>query len=184
MVKPLLLGIEQHNIRIMRVLRICLAVVCMATAIVCSAQTGYKGSVEIGTDLSFDTSRQFKNRNHNASFTIGTVHGFQFNNHFFVGAGVEYNANKTDYLPIFGDIRLNLVMGKWRPFLDIRVGGEAISGDTQGAYFNPSIGAVYPLNSVFGLYMSLGYTNQAGAKYKSSDWHNCAGMTLRVGVEF
>lgn len=157
---------------------------CLATALVCNAQSGYKGSVEVGTDLSFDTSTSFKRRNNTASFAIATVHGYQFNSHFFVGVGVEYNANQTSYLPIFGDARLSLTMGEWHPFLDIRIGGEALDDETQGAYFNPSIGVLRPLNDQLGIYASLGYTNMAGAKYKSSKWQNCAAMTIRVGIQF
>jgi len=72
---------------------------------------------------------------------IGSINGIGFNEHVYVGVGAEYQYFQEGYfIPVFLDLRLNLIPVKENSFFTFLNGGVAISGRRQ------SITVVKPYN--------------------------------------
>ena len=70
---------------------------------------GYRGSVEVGTIVNFKASGIPINK---GAFSITTSHGYQFNPHLFLGAGIglDYHAaGGRLFMPLFADVRANFL---------------------------------------------------------------------------
>ncbi|MDH6341960.1 hypothetical protein M2480_000622 [Parabacteroides sp. PFB2-12] len=127
---------------------------------------------------------------------INTSHGYQFNEHFFVGGGMGIHYH-GDYdvatVPVFVEGRANFIKGRIAPFASVRVGVSAIVDDDEpgGFYFSPTVGARFAIVRNLALYLSTGYNLQMaeiyfyGSGYGSwYDTKNIGGLTFKFGIEF
>lgn len=167
-------------------------VITILTLCICFIQTnaqdfrprGYMGFVE---DLiSYDVD--------NEQYSIGfaTTHGYQFNPHIFVGAGVgvDYNYDKEKYyIPVYGDFRWNIISRRATPFIELKSGYGF--GDIEGVYESAAIGCDVAITERFGIYAALGYTYQnAQSPYKKSynsrysSKKDFSSVSFKVGIHF
>ena len=118
---------------------------------------------------------------------ISNVHGYQFNEYFFLGGGVGahyyYQAEAIE-LPIFVDFRVDFLNRSVTPYFDLRAGYTVF--EETGFYINPTAGARFSVGPKCAINVGFGYTAQF-VKYDDyyySGSENLGGLTLRVGVEF
>lgn len=107
----------------------------------------------IGND--FSISKTY----HETFFFTGasTSHGYQINPLFFVGAGIGLENNQkwgTWIAPIFAQGRLDLQLGKFTPFADVRLGWNMTEGG--GVYFSPTVGYRFNWGRKMGVNIGLG----------------------------
>lgn len=129
-------------------------------------QTGYRGFLEWSNSVRSDTYASFDYNSSTYSWkqttlNIGatTSHGYQIDPQWFVGAGLgmEYCPDYTTWLvPLFAEGRLDLQLGKFTPFADLRAGVNL--GEGVGAYFSPSIGYRFNWGRKVGINLGLGLT--------------------------
>lgn len=150
-------------------------------------EPGYRGFFEYGYLFGV------KDYSHSSLNELVTVHGWQMNPRVFIGAGVNLNLyrfkaldNKLHCnLPVFADLRYDLIESKFTPFLDFKI-GYSVAGKFTGAYFNPSLGCHFSLTENFGFNLGLGYT------YMHTQWKyiddgnnfNITGIDIRLGIDF
>ena len=129
-------------------------------------QKGYRGFVDLEYYLSIDAISE-------DYFGFSTAHGYQFKPWLFVGAGaglkVSHNKHikegygiKGDFymIPVFADIRFDLLKSKFSPYLDLRV-GYTLGDKAFGVMFNPSMGCRMGLTDKLAINASLGYSTQS-----------------------
>ena len=147
-------------------------------------EKGYRGFVDVGYTIGVGT------------FNVGrmevlTSHGYQICPYFFAGAGVGLNYYpdaEAVTVPIFADLRADILNNWITPFVDFKVGYTVV--DVTGFYMSPSIGCRMGFGNNFGMHISVGYTMQKESwEYRgyygySSGTINYGGVSLRVGVEF
>lgn len=137
------------------------------------AKTGYKGFVDLGYTIGtgdFGVDR----------IELNTSHGYQFNPYLYVGAGLGINYYSDPELvgmPIFANIRANVLDNKIAPFVDLKIGYTGI--DVIGFYLATSVGCRIGLGKRTAINVGLGYTLQ-----KLEDSANCGGFALKAGFEF
>lgn len=74
---------------------------------------------------------------------LSTSHGYQINNHVFVGAGAMISGAvfTSAMIPVFAQVRYDYERGKFRPFADLRAGYNLGDGDEGGGvYLSPTVG--------------------------------------------
>ena len=140
--------------------------------------SGYMGFVEDATVTDF---------NKNTFGGINTTHGYQINQHFFVGAGagIMVNYKKTDIIgvPIYGDFRYTILKSKVTPFFEAKCGYSV--ADIKGFYVSPTLGVDIAFTEKFGLYAALAYENYGKAKTKTyGKGRSLSTMAVRVGIHF
>ena len=129
-------------------------------------QKGYRGFVDVEYYVSIDAN----SRDH---YGFSTAHGYQFKPWLFVGAGTglkvshkkhfkEQYGQLSDFymIPIFADIRFDMLKNKFSPYLDLRV-GYTLGNKAFGVMFNPSMGCRMGLNDNLAINASLGYSTQS-----------------------
>lgn len=120
--------------------------------------------------------------------------GAQINKLFFVGAGagVEYATDlETVVVPIFADIRSNLMTGPIVPFIALRAGYSFLPEYTGGFYCHPFAGVKFMINGRKAVNLAIGWSTN---KYKQEFGYNYGGsmtakykvnaLTMKVGYEF
>lgn len=128
-------------------------------------EKGYRGSVEVGTIVNFRASGIPIDR---GAFSITTSHGYQFNPHLFLGAGIglDYHAaGGRLFMPLFADVRANFLNRDITPFWGIKAGysigsKNAYNKVSTGAYFNPTFGVRFILNRQSAMNIAFGYNLQ------------------------
>lgn len=174
-------------------------------------QKGYRGFVESESFFYPDLGFLAGGGGESDFWTgISTTHGYQFNPHLFVGAGmsavwllndVDYHSDKSKlkYLPIFADIRTDLRFGRFTPFADLRMGCNLLRhGSFSGAL---TIGYRFSWGRRVALNLALG-VNLRGIRHEdiASGWNPDEGHwsrptgkystgydakpVVRVGIEF
>lgn len=123
---------------------------------------------------------------------LTTTHGYQITPFFFIGAGIGldyYHEAETWGLPLFGEVRSEILRGKFAPFVDVKVGYTFM--DVDGMYIHPSIGCRFELTNTIGLNVSLGYSMQYVEAPKDPKEpfgtvaeKNCGAISLKVGIDF
>ncbi|MBQ9639970.1 MAG: hypothetical protein IJV06_00190 [Bacteroidaceae bacterium] len=98
-------------------------------------------------------------------FALSTTHGYQINPYVFAGVGAGVNcyrkSGKTSWgVPIFADVRGNLLNNSISPFLDLKIGYSV--ADISGFYFSPSIGCRFAISQKAAFTLSIGYEMQKG----------------------
>lgn len=162
---------------------------------------GYRGIVEWNMDFgSYDAYRHLNNsaleqyKAHYILYGISTTHGYQFNPHFFLGAGVWIQFGAGDVLhrleiPIFLQSRTDWTFGKIPLYFDLRLGGtfsgRTIENGDDKLLISPTVG--YRLNwgrrvcANFGIGLSLhGCDDGLGRSHFT--WHPLP--TFRIGIDF
>ena len=107
---------------------------------------GYKGFVELGMGATFHNYGIVAEQKGNPRFTTAygiemmTSHGFQFNNRLYLGVGVGINeCTETNIMvPMFADLRINILNKRISPILYFR-GGYAV-GEYYGGYAGLGVG--------------------------------------------
>lgn len=125
---------------------------------------------------------------------IMTTHGYQIAPQFFAGLGVGFNYyfNGNDELcglPIFVNLRSDLLCQEITPFIDLSVGYSLI--DVKGVYINPSVGCRFELTEDIGLNVGFGYTMQQSEFFiidynynHFTEKKNCGGIDFKIGIDF
>ncbi|MDE6206960.1 MAG: hypothetical protein K2M55_04050 [Muribaculaceae bacterium] len=174
-------------------------------------QKGYRGFVDAECFL-FPNLGFLAGEGGDSDFWLGfgTVHGYQFNPHLFVGGGMSfvwmlndqdyYTSDATlKYLPLFADIRTDLRFGRFTPFADLRMGCNLLEhGSFSGAL---TLGYRFSWGSRVAINLALG-VNMRGVRHDEyiSGWNEEEGMwsrptgghytgydvmpALRLGIEF
>ncbi|MBQ9076981.1 MAG: hypothetical protein IJY31_03965 [Muribaculaceae bacterium] len=147
---------------------------------------GYKGFVDFG--YIFDLSDYDAGK-----IEFMTSHGYQFNPYFYLGAGVGlhyYTSVKELCVPLFANVRANLMKGMVSPFIDGKVGYSL--GEIDGFYFSPSIGCRIAVAERIGINLSLGYVMQCADIFYYNLYFGTygiktevvSGLSLKIGVDF
>ncbi len=124
---------------------------------------------------------------------FSTIHGYQFNSHIFLGAGMGVNYYTTDNsdisMPVFGAFRVNILNSRITPFIGLRMGYSFF--DMEGVYFSSEVGCRFGLRSNNAINISLGFENQLyedkyeiSSLYSYSSTEDCCGLALKVAWEF
>jgi hypothetical protein len=141
---------------------------------------GYKGFVDVGYTFAGEDENRIE---------VSTSHGYQFNNHVFLGAGVAYH-DYYDYeyyaIPIYANFRANFIKKKVTPFVDVRSGYSF--GDLEGLYGCVGMGARFGLAKKLALNLTLGFSYQECERidyyYDYSEVSNTSGFAIKFGFEF
>ncbi len=125
----------------------------------------YRGYVDLGYSIGVG-DYQF------GRVEVNTSHGYQFNPHLFLGAGLGmhfmlsyqtesflgYPLDKRDSsvdVPIFGNVRWNFTKTRFSPFVDAKAGGFVTNHG--GVYFNISAGCRMAIGQKQGITLAVGY---------------------------
>lgn len=141
-------------------------------------KTGYRGFI----DLDWSSSKGFIT----GAYSIGatTSHGYQIVPQLYigVGAGVNYYYKGTAVnLPIFADIRTDIINAQATPFVDVKIGYSLL--DCEGLYLSPSLGCRISLGNTMGLNIGVGYTLQK-YKYVPYDYIKISSINVKIGIDF
>ncbi len=145
-------------------------------------KNGYRGFVEVGGTLGVGDNRWDR-------YEFSTTHGIQVCPNFFAGVGFGVHYFDDDFspawlVPLYADLRCDLVDTVCAPYLDLRVGYSV--GDENGFYLNPSFGIRFWLVENWGMSISVGYElqrmNYEGYRY--SGGFNSGGFNMRMGFDF
>lgn len=169
---------------------------------------GYRGFLEWSSSVRSDNFGVFDihgnlSMERQGSFYTGfsTSHGYQINPMFFVGAGLGMErCGKLDnwVAPVFVQGRIDLKLGRFTPFGDLRLGANAAEGG--GIYISPTIGYRFNWGRKMGVNLGAGLTL---AGYRSEHYegtmtgpdsyeiqyvgvksHIRAYFSLRLGIDF
>lgn len=118
-----------------------------------------------------------------------TSHGCQINPYLYTGLGIGFNYfyNGTAVnMPIFANVRTDLLQNSISPFVDVKVGYSVI--DAEGFYFSPSVGCRFKVRNI-AVNLGVGYTLQKFrfGIYDYDYWTgsiNLNGINIRFGIEF
>lgn len=152
------------------------------------ALKGYKGF--------FDAGYLWDIRNSNTinanKLELSTSHGFQFNNHFYIGGGValdRYNDAECTAVPIFADFRANFLNKKLTPFSNVRLGYTA--GDITGVYVSLAAGLRITLKAKMALNLKVEFASQGHDELIIAHWFGYTDeyetlntIGVKVGFEF
>ncbi len=123
-------------------------------------QRGYRGFIEWDNNIRREAGLLEGSRSNYLYTGLSTSHGYQFNPHFFLGAGVAvqiYNKYYTGWiLPIYLQARTDQKFGKFTPFGDMRIGYSLTDGG--GIYFSPMIGYRFNWGRKLGINVGVGLT--------------------------
>lgn len=125
-------------------------------------EKGYRGFVEQNIEIGWATGYRYVPspgdgwmdyyEDYTSTFALwglSTSHGYQFNPHFFLGAGIMFQIGSGDVmrrleLPLFIHARTDLQFGKWPIYGDLRLGGTFMARNLKGGedklQITPSIG--------------------------------------------
>lgn len=171
----------------------------IAKLIARNTMRGYHGFVELGMGVNlhgFEVEDKFQNvfdYSNGFGAEVLTTHGFQFNNYFFLGGGVGISeCTETNLMvPIFADMRINILNRRISPVIDIK-GGYAV-GNHDGGYVALNAGVRFGLknnlNSAIYLMAEISYigdSNQRGFLKEHMNDKNleCERLALKIGYEF
>lgn len=167
----------------------------VAKLIARNTMRGYHGFVELGMGVTMHNFDGFASdsKSHGFGIDVLTTHGFQFNNFFFLGggAGIAECTESNVMIPIFADMRINILNRRISPVVDIK-GGYAV-GNHDGGYVALSagvrIGFKNKPNSAINIMVELSYvgdSDQTGLleEHMNDKSLECERFTLKIGYEF
>lgn len=125
-----------------------------------------------------------------------TTVGFQFNPYIFIGVGSMENyfvSSKLYGIPIFADMRLNLIKTSVSPLLDVKVGHSI--ADVKGFFFAPSVGCRFGFYTNSAVVVCIGYELQRTNSFNTIAYslnknkvlqsrETVKGFTVKVGFDF
>lgn len=147
-------------------------------------KSGYKGFVEAGYTIGVGDAGEGR-------ISVMTVHGYQINPYIFAGIGVGgnyFHDGDVWNVPIFADVRSNILDNSISPFVDVKIGYSIL--DIKGFFFSPSIGCRFAIGDKTGLNVGVGYELQKFSSngyvlgYKYSYKGTCGGIAFKVGLDF
>ena len=158
-------------IKMKRIIILLIATIVLATfkGSAKNLERGYRGFVDINAEAYF--KKKFLYGSHDIVHSVigfTTTHGYQFNNHFFVGGGTGLVASTFNYdsfglnigLPIYAIGRFDWNISKVPLFADLKIGSFLIpdyySPFMSTLYINPSIGYRCPLNRKIAMNIGAG----------------------------
>lgn len=172
--------------KLTRLILIILAMVVLPlTAAGREAQRGYRGFVDTGVDLSFHRG-YYGNSTVTVYYGIATSHGYQFNSHFFLGAGVMYErVHRDSYFyggeyPIYLHARTDWTLGRFPVYGDLRVGG-VILGEYR-LLISPTVGYRLSLGRKSNLNFGIGMNLRGYGWSDEKTFH--PQLAIRVGIDF
>ncbi|MDE6521810.1 MAG: hypothetical protein K2L17_03240 [Muribaculaceae bacterium] len=129
---------------------------------------------------------------------ISTSHGYQFNNHWFLGAGAMISCGfpKNDkVIPGFAEVRYDTNLGKFTPFADLRAGYYFDGLSEGGLYLSPTIGYTFRTTKNLNFNFGIGMTLKSFTKHIYTHTGNNPGLinteinyypllAVRIGIEF
>ena len=129
---------------------------------------------------------------------ISTSHGYQFNDHWFVGAGAMISCGfpKNDkFLPAFAEIRYDTKIWKLTPFVDFRGGYYYDAEKSGGVYLSPTVGYCFRASEKMNFNLGIGVTVRGFTKnsYKTQGYQtwktgsttkNYTFFAVRFGIDF
>ncbi len=149
--------------------KILLIITILLTAVSVEARQprrGYRGFIEWSSSLRAekfgypDMNGNLLTYRDNTFYTgFTTSHGYQINPMFFIGAGLGMErCGKLDnwVAPVFIQGRIDLKLGKFTPFGDIRIGANVAEG--AGVYFSPTVGYRFNWGRKMGVNLGAGLT--------------------------
>ena len=159
---------------------------------------GYKGFVELGMGVTHHNFSYIGNKPDTYVDTnpkgfgieILTSHGYQFSNFFFLGGGVGINeCTETNVMvPIFADLRVNILDKRISPIIDFKWGYAV--GDHHGVYLSFNAGVRFGLknqneSAIYALAEAscIGDTGN-GLFHLENKSQLCGRIFLRIGYEF
>lgn len=100
---------------------------------------GYRGDVSLGGSIGITKDVR------NDAFSFSTTHGYSYGDGFFIGAGLGLNVLTSEgfTIPVYATAKYNFLDKELSPFVDCRIGGEALvqDGDTGLAFItSPGLG--------------------------------------------
>lgn len=124
-------------------------------------ERGYRGFIDWSN--SYRQTETFTGLPRVSSYYTGisTSHGYQFNPHLFIGAGIDFercSKIERDIFALYAQGRTDFKFGKFTPFADLRLGYNFVSGG--GVYFSPSVGYRFNWGRKMGINLAAGYTLQ------------------------
>lgn len=167
-----------------------LSVILILSSFSCYSQSlneikGYRKTIEVGYCFNANGSNTKR-------FEFSTTHGYQFNNHFFLGAGAQidvltdtpYSYNKKFAVPVYMSTKWRILDSKWTPIIEGRIGYSFIG--LEGHYITCSTGLQHDLKNGKAIFLSVGAEFQkykytfSGEKFE--DLNN--GPFVKLGLEF
>lgn len=118
---------------------------------------GYRGSVNAGGDISVTKDWP------NTSIEFTTSHGYSFGDGMYIGAGIGLNLEMSGNdvgIPVFFDVKYNILDWKLSPYIDCRMGVEFMTYDYMKCGFMASPGMGFDYRD---LSLRVGYKCLAGA---------------------
>ena len=103
-----------------------------------SFNKGYRGDVSVGGIVGVTKGVR------NDAFSLSTVHGYSYDDGLFIGGGIGLNVLFSDLVtvPVFAVAKYNFVDKTFSPFVDCRLGAEAmLQNNDKGVAFLVSPGA-------------------------------------------
>ena len=134
----------------------------LLTTIMVSAQNkhafekGYRGNVSLTGNIGIN--KDFSNN----GIELTTSHGHNFGDGMYIGGGIGFNVN-SDFvnIPVFLDMKYNILDRELSPYIDCRVGGVLIVEEALALMVSPAIGFDYRKMS-----FRVGYKCEAGYAFK------------------
>lgn len=150
-------------------------------------ERGYRGFVELNTDVAFyDGGSEWL-------YGLSTSHGYQIDSHFFVGAGVwwEFGRDKYGYtgasIPLYLQGRYDRTFGGVPLYADLRLGctlfGKSMyNGEDSKIYISPTVGYRLALGRSTAMNFGLGLTLRGCDGFQHITFH--PQPSLRIAFEF
>lgn len=163
-------------------------------------EKGYRGFVEWNIEPgSYKSYRETENSAYLEKYTayyllygISTSHGYQFNPHFFLGAGIWlqwgtgelYGPNLE--MPVFLHGRTDWTFGKFPLFFDLRLGvsrgGRYLNAVQDKVFIIPSVGYQLALGRTISANFSVGLSLHGGHLTDNTTFIPLP--SIRLGIEF
>ncbi|MDE5935207.1 MAG: hypothetical protein K2L69_04695 [Muribaculaceae bacterium] len=147
-----------------RTIFLLLAIIAFTNAEARQPKRGYRGFLEWSSSIRsdnfgvFDIHGNLRMERQGAFYTgLTTSHGYQINPMFYIGAGLGMErCGKLDnwVAPIFIQGRIDLELGKFTPYGDLRLGANVAEG--AGIYISPTIGYRFNWGRKMGVNLGAG----------------------------
>ncbi|MDE6287545.1 MAG: hypothetical protein K2M00_02015 [Muribaculaceae bacterium] len=122
-------------------------------------RVGYRGFVDWNGEVDADVVGAIYGEGKGTFYTgFTTAHGYQLKPWLFVGAGTGLvmwpKYNQLYNVPVFGDVRFDIGKRLFSPFLDVRLGANAVHG--AGIYFSALVGFRVKIYKAIGINFGIG----------------------------
>lgn len=122
-------------------------------------EKGYRGNVSLTGNIGVNKGLI------NNSVELTMSHGYSFGDGMYVGGGVGLNVSFNNYVgvPVFLDMKYNILDWRLSPYVDCRVGMEVLCDNENELTFmaSPGVGFDYRKMS-----FRIGYKCEAGSYFK------------------